>query len=476
MLYYLLLIIILVILSIIVRYFFIELREHINSERYFIFPEARANWLRAHEIMHSQLDKYGYITFDLVHKANPKHIFYPKTIQEIQTIILKHPKSKIRVSGGHHTFNDISISNDIIIRTTHLKKILNINKLKKQVRAESGITLEELNIYLEKNELALHILPAIPYQTLGGVLGTSTHGSRADKGSMSSMLIDITMVLANGEVKTFDRNDYEFPALMTSIGALGVIYAATIQCEKLFAVKHVVKHMSLKNFITNLFYLKRDNLFLQAYIYPYIDPNKNNAVTLYLRKKINLTPELYQRIKEQRDPMKMELQSVEDSPDKIEMSHRVLTRNLEASFYTEAEVAIPEQNLIPAITDIIQLYHNHERRYKYKTIYPFLIRFTGPDSSLLAMNAGRQTVYIDVFEPGQNATDPKPTRFFQEFEDILISKYQGRPHYGKRHNLTNKKMKRIYGFQRIDAFNKIRDRLDPQRMFSNDYVNRLLGP
>ena len=47
------------------------------------------------------------------------------------------------------------------------------------------------------------------------------------------------MLLASGEIKTYSResNSDLFPAILCSLGCLGIILAAKIQCEKAFRLE-----------------------------------------------------------------------------------------------------------------------------------------------------------------------------------------------------------------------------------------------
>ncbi len=49
----------------------------------------------------------------------------------------------------------------------------------------------------------------------------------------------------------------------------------------------------------------------------------------------------------------------------------------------------------------------------------------------------------------------------------------GRPHWGKMHTLTARQLRERY--PRFDDFTALRDRLDPDRIFANAYLERVLG-
>jgi L-gulonolactone oxidase len=54
-----------------------------------------------------------------------------------------------------------------------------------------------------------------------------------------------------------------------------------------------------------------------------------------------------------------------------------------------------------------------------------------------------------------------------------MSGYGGRPHWGKRHYLTADQLNERY--PEWETFAGIRDRLDPDGVFQNDYTRRVLG-
>jgi L-gulonolactone oxidase len=62
--------------------------------------------------------------------------------------------------------------------------------------------------------------------------------------------------------------------------------------------------------------------------------------------------------------------------------------------------------------------------------------------------------------------------FFRDVENIL-RQYQARPHWGKVHHRDSEELRTLY--PRFDDFLSMRDRLDPQRTFSNRYTDRIFG-
>jgi FAD/FMN-containing dehydrogenase len=408
-------------------------------------------------------ENYSYKTFDDAYAVIADKTYNPRTLEEAVKIIKDNyegDKKTIRVSGGHHTFNDISITKDIIIRTRNLHKVLNLDKENKQVTVQSGMILLELNNYLQKNNLAVSVLPAIPWQTVAGALSTSTHGSCAHFGSMASLLVDMTLVLANGKIKKIYRDDPEFEALSPNLGCLGFIYSVTLQCEDLFAIDHRRVTMKISEFLDNFKELQKKYQYLQAYMWPF---SKGQTCSVYLRKKIGAAT------------VEEEQQQQSNKDHKIDFSSNILTKNNEeVSYYTEMEIAVPVDHVKEAVNKAIQLYKKYKDKYNYSSDYSILVRFTKPDKrSLLSMAADRDTAFIDMFNKAEYHDNKYLNMLFKEFHDYVVDKFKARPHYGKKHYLTHKQMLHIYG-DRINKFNKIKKRLDPDGIFSNDYVIRLI--
>ena len=87
----------------------------------------------------------------------------------------------------------------------------------------------------------------------------------------------------------------------------------------------------------------------------------------------------------------------------------------------------------------------------------------------LSTASGRATAYIAAHVPAGN--DPGP--WFEALESIAGT-VGGRPHWGKLHGLDVSALRSRY--PRFDEFTALRERLDPGGVFSNAYLDRVLGP
>ena len=92
-----------------------------------------------------------------------------------------------------------------------------------------------------------------------------------------------------------------------------------------------------------------------------------------------------------------------------------------------------------------------------------------PDDAFVSPAYGRDSAYVAVHMfQGVDFHE-----YFRGVEAIMRG-HEGRPHWGKWHYRTADDLRPAY--PQFDRFLAVRDRLDPQRLFANAYVDRVLGP
>jgi L-gulono-1,4-lactone dehydrogenase len=108
-----------------------------------------------------------------------------------------------------------------------------------------------------------------------------------------------------------------------------------------------------------------------------------------------------------------------------------------------------------------------ERHGKAVT-FPVEVRVAAADDVPLSTASGRDSAYLAVHV---HRGEPHET-FFGAVEAVMRD-LDGRPHWGKLHTRTAADLRSSYpGF---DGFVALRDRLDPERRFTNPYLDRVLG-
>lgn len=374
-----------------------------------------------------------YETFNGLYYSNSRDIEFPQSLSELQNIVRNSPM-KIRVSGSDHTFNEISLTPGLTLRTNRLNRILEINPQNQTIRVESGVIIDDINTALAEYNLALPVEAATSLPSAGGVISTGVHGSNLNFGSFSNAVESITLVLSNGNIKTFDSRDGDyFRVAKCGLGCLGAIYDITFKCQPMYGIEEKIITTDWKNFISNL------NRTLSDYPLTNASVSSLSAelkVTVTLRRKVPWKPGM-------------------------EYGYQTLTSNQKSPYYIESEMAVPIESLDQALRYTAQ----------FEVRSNLLIRFCGADNTLISMESGRPTAFISIFF-GRDDDPGEAISTLKRISNELVSRFNARPHYGKINDLNADKMAKIYG-DNYYKFKRIKDELSPTGKFDNSYIQRL---
>lgn len=168
-----------------------------------------------------------------------RRIHEPRSIEETQEIV--RAATSLRVLGSRHSFNDIADTDGDLLSLAALPRTIEIDRAGETVTIDGGIRYGELSTALHAAGGALHNLASLPHISVAGACATGTHGSGDRHGSLSTAVLGMDIVRADGEVETIDdRPTGVLAAAAVSLGALGVITRLTLRTEPAFMVRQDV--------------------------------------------------------------------------------------------------------------------------------------------------------------------------------------------------------------------------------------------
>ncbi|HEV2874163.1 MAG TPA: D-arabinono-1,4-lactone oxidase, partial [Thermoleophilaceae bacterium] len=350
-----------------------------------------------------------------------------------------------------------------------------------EVTVEAGITIRELGPALAERGLALENQGDVDAQTIAGAISTATHGTGGRFANISSQVTGVRLVTAGGDVKTIREGD-DLLAARVSLGALGAIAAVTLRCVPAFTVHRIDKPLPLDDVLAKLDEHVDSNDHFELFVFPYTrtaltltsrrtdrEPRPPGRAQVLLRDVLleNAALEAASRAG-RRFPaliprVNRTLVRAMSPAEHLDRSHRVYANRRTVRF-TEMEYAIPRERTADALERVLALV---ERR-RIRVGFPIEVRLVAPDDALLSTAHGRATGYIAVHQYRGMEFEG----YFRGVETIM-DEYGGRPHWGKRHYQSAVTLRPRYpGF---DRFLAVRERLDPERKFENDYLRRVLG-
>ena len=417
--------------------------------------------------------------------ARPESIENPADEARVAGIVAAaHASGRaVRVAASGHSFTAAAVCDDLMMKVGALSGIRSIDRANMTVTVGAGTPLWRLNELLHAEGLALPNLGDIAYQTVAGAISTSTHGTGVKVGGLATQVRGMRLVDGRGNIVSCDANNNPdvLDVARVSVGALGVITECTLSVVPAFLLQATEMPMRVDAVLSGIDELVSSNDHFEFFWVPHTGwalTKRNNrhdgpkeplprvrgwfektfmenyafgAVCVAGRMVPSAIPRLAKAL-----PASGERTYSDDS-------FRIFASPRLVKFY-EMEQAMPYDAVSPALNEIRAMVD----RKGYKLNFPVEVRFTAGDDIPLSTAHGRTSAYIAVHVFKGMEHEP----FMRDVEDILRG-HDARPHWGKLHFREADELSRLY--PRWNDFIAMRDRLDPDRTFRNEYTRRVFG-
>lgn len=173
-------------------------------------------------------------------------VFRAESVDDVQTFLKE--TTKMRALGTRHCFNNIADSVHQLVSVRAMNQPVTIDRERKTVTLQAGMSYGQLSPWLEQQDFALHNLASLPHISVAGACATGTHGSGVKNGNLSTAVSAMEIVKANGDVVTLtrDRHGDIFSGAVVHLGSLGVVTKITLDIEKNYrARQYVYQHLPM---------------------------------------------------------------------------------------------------------------------------------------------------------------------------------------------------------------------------------------
>lgn len=172
----------------------------------------------------------------------PDYVLFPTTTQQVSEILKLADENSIPVTtrgaGTNMTGACVPFKSGIVLSVTKMNKIIDFDEQNQTIKVQPGVIVGDLQKAVEQKGLFYPPDPSnLKVSTIGGSLALNSSGSRTFKyGATKDYVIDLTVVLANGEVIKTGSNTIKNATgfnltqlFIGSEGTLGVITEATFK-------------------------------------------------------------------------------------------------------------------------------------------------------------------------------------------------------------------------------------------------------
>ena len=393
---------------------------------------------------------------------------------------LRSGTGALRPAGAGHSFSGLVACDESLLFLDRLQGVVASDAAARSAEVWTGTRLWQLGPLLAALGQALPNQPDIDYQALGGALATSTHGTGATLGSLSSYVTGLALATPGGELLECDaqRNAEVFHAARTSLGSLGVVTRVRLSNRESFRLVERSRFLPLESLLADLLRERDAHPHFEFYAFPHAevalaiatDPDDGSGASdaaageddpeavLLLRTLFRLTRAL---------PGGGWLYGAflarQPASARAGRSHEVLAHPRTVRF-NEMEYTVPAE----AGPECLRAVLAEIRSRDLPICFPIECRFVRADDVWLSMFHERPGFTISIHQFADEDWRP----YFAAIEPIFW-RYQGRPHWGKLHSLDAARLAGLY--PRWADFQRVRRSLDPGGRLLNAHLAQILG-
>jgi L-gulono-1,4-lactone dehydrogenase len=389
------------------------------------------------------------------------------------------------VIGAGHSFTPAAMTSGVLLSLDRMRSVRHVDASRGRVTVDAGITLRALADDLDSVGLAMPNLGDINVQSLAGAISTATHGTGRVLGNLATTVVGMELVDGTGEVVCCDEeHDPELLRVArVGVGALGVVTALTLQCVPAFNLHARETIEQLDDVLSDIDAFTRSADHAEFYWMPGDGrcqvkrnlrtdrPARPQSRLAYVRDKylaenvgFGLACRVGRRFPSLAPAIAKVVAAALSERDLVDRSDRIFASPRHVRF-VEMEYGVPLADL----GEVVDRVRHLTRTLSFPVLFPIEVRVSAADDIALSTGFGRESGWVAVHQ-----YRGAPYEAYFHGVEAIMDAFGGRPHWGKLHFQTATTLRSRY--PEWDAFARQRARLDPEGMFRNDYLDRVLGP
>ncbi len=438
------------------------------------------------------MKRRSFTTWSGHHRCWPEGWARPDSVEGVVDVVARAGRlgGRVKVVGAGHSWSDIACSDGVMLQLDGLAGILAEDRGGGTVTVAAGTRLRDLNVLLDERGLAMPSLGSISEQSVAGAISTGTHGTGVEVGSLSSLVVGLTLVDGTGQLRSLTAADGDvFEAARVGLGALGVVVSVTLRVCPAFRLREVATACTFAEAVDQMESLSRQSRHVKLWWLPHTE-----RVVVYAWEPTDAAPtwgpgaSRLWRAQRAMDravnaavfPAMLGLGRV--FPDSVPVANRLtqehylvageriarsdLIFNLAMPpAHREMEYGLPVERAGEALERLRGLIDKNGLRVNFIVE----VRFVAPDPILLSGSFGRASCQLGAYM----AECPDLPKYFGLFEEMCLE-MDGRPHWGKEFYADAASLRGAWpdSWERFEA---VRAELDPGHLFENAFLRRVFS-
>ncbi|MDT7840293.1 D-arabinono-1,4-lactone oxidase [Streptomyces justiciae] len=397
-----------------------------------------------------------------------KELHRPYSLDTLATLVAG--SAKVRVLGSGHSFNEIAEpgAEGTLLSVAGFPPVIDVDSAARTVRVGGGVRYAELARMVDAHGLALPNMASLPHISVAGSVATGTHGSGVGNGPLAGAVREVELVLADGSTVTIGRGDPRFGGAVTSLGALGVVTALTLDLEPSYDVEqHVFTELPLEGldfetvmsaaYSVSLFTDWRAPGFRQVWLKRRVDqPLADFPWAAPATEKLHPVPGM--------PAVNCTEQFGVPGPWHQRLPHFRAEFTPSSGAELQSEYLLPREHAVEALHAVDGI-----RETVAGVLQTCEVRTVAADEQWLSPAYGRDTVALHfTWIEDTAAVLPVVRRL-----EAALDGFGARPHWGKVFTTPGAVLAERY--PRLDDFRALARDLDPSGKFANDFVRDVIA-
>jgi xylitol oxidase len=413
---------------------------------------------------------------NVTYRASAVH--EPASIDEVRAIVREVSRrgGRVRALGTRHSFSMVADTDGELLSVARLPRRLEVDASARTVTIDAGARFGELAPALDRAGLALHTMASLPHISVAGAVATATHGSGVTRPNLSTAVIGMELVTADGDLVRLDRRGEPdvMDGAVVSLGAVGIATALTLAVEPAYAMRQdVYEDLPIAAFgdrfdeiagmaeSVSFFTGWRGPTIDQVWVKSHVQPGRQVELPDRLHGALPATVERHPI--RGLDPVAATPQLGVVGPWYERLPHFRLDHTPSSGDELQAELFVDRRDAAEAFLALDRM-----RDELAPLVQVSEIRTIAADGLWLSPAYRRDSVAFHfTWVPDAAAVGPMLRRV-----EAALERFEPRPHWGKLSSIPSEAVRSRY--ERSAEFAALMERLDPRGVFRNGFVERVI--